>query len=53
METSFHPLLRPSRRSLLQSFALAGLFGEVLALCARAGMVRVGTVAWPACSALA
>ena len=25
--------------------ALSGLFGEVLALCARAGMVRVGTVA--------
>jgi hypothetical protein len=25
--------------------ALAGLFGEVLTLCARAGMVRVGTVA--------
>ena len=25
--------------------ALAGLFGDVLTLCARAGMVRVGTVA--------
>ncbi len=25
--------------------ALAGLFGEVLALCARAGLVRVGVIA--------
>jgi sulfur-oxidizing protein SoxY len=47
METSFHPLLRPSRRGLLQSFALAGLFGVGLNALRSVAAIAAEAAGWP------
>ena len=47
MDTSFHPLLRPSRRGLLQSFALAGLAGVGLNALRSVAAFAADAAGWP------
>ena len=47
METSFHPLLRPSRRGLLQSFGLAGLAGLGLNALRSVAAFAADAAGWP------
>jgi sulfur-oxidizing protein SoxY len=47
METSFQPLLRPSRRSLLRGFSFAGLFGVGLNTLRSVAAFAADAAGWP------
>ena len=48
MDTSFHSLLRPSRRSLLKGFAFASLFGVGLNSLRSVAAFAADAAGWPA-----